>query len=122
MVVANLRSLAHYHFCVLAPANCVERYEALVSRNVVGVHIPKCEVDGTYNVVQCHGSTGFCWCAHWKTGEAINGTERSASDGPLDCSQFSRGQYSQQEDSNVFCFLQSLALFDLCPVVQQSRI
>jgi hypothetical protein len=27
-----------------------------------GVFIPECETDGSFKAVQCHSSTGFCWC------------------------------------------------------------
>ncbi|XP_071042383.1 U20-hexatoxin-Hi1a isoform X1 [Parasteatoda tepidariorum] len=33
------------------------------AKNVVGNFIPKCDADGSYSQVQCHGSTGYCWCA-----------------------------------------------------------
>ena len=28
----------------------------------VGAFTPQCESDGSYSSVQCHGSTGYCWC------------------------------------------------------------
>ena len=31
---------------------------------MVGAYKPSCEEDGTYSLVQCHGSTGYCWCAY----------------------------------------------------------
>ncbi|GFS33298.1 putative neurotoxin LTDF S-18, partial [Trichonephila inaurata madagascariensis] len=30
---------------------------------LVGNFIPTCNEDGTYARKQCHGSTGYCWCA-----------------------------------------------------------
>ncbi|EDO40373.1 predicted protein, partial [Nematostella vectensis] len=27
-----------------------------------GSFVPKCKSSGDYDTVQCHGSTGFCWC------------------------------------------------------------
>ncbi|CAB4003562.1 HLA class II histocompatibility antigen gamma chain isoform X1 [Paramuricea clavata] len=30
---------------------------------LVGAYKPSCDEDGTYSPVQCHGSTGYCWCA-----------------------------------------------------------
>ena len=30
---------------------------------MVGVFIPSCDDDGSYTRKQCHGSTGYCWCA-----------------------------------------------------------
>ena len=29
---------------------------------LIGGFIPQCEEDGSYSEVQCHGSTGYCWC------------------------------------------------------------
>ncbi|RWS18678.1 HLA class II histocompatibility antigen gamma chain-like isoform X2, partial [Leptotrombidium deliense] len=29
-----------------------------------GAFEPKCEDDGSYKKLQCHGSTGACWCSH----------------------------------------------------------
>ena len=29
----------------------------------LGAFKPKCEKDGTYSRIQCHGSTGLCWCS-----------------------------------------------------------
>ena len=43
-----------------------ELAEATVSAEeemMVGVIVPSCEENGNYSPVQCHGSTGFCWCA-----------------------------------------------------------
>ena len=28
----------------------------------LGAFIPQCNEDGSYKKVQCHGSTGHCWC------------------------------------------------------------
>ena len=27
-----------------------------------GMFLPKCKEDGTFEQVQCHPSTGYCWC------------------------------------------------------------
>ena len=29
---------------------------------VVGIYSPQCNEDGSWKKLQCHGSTGFCWC------------------------------------------------------------
>ena len=29
---------------------------------LVGLYIPQCNRDGEYDQIQCHGSTGYCWC------------------------------------------------------------
>ena len=31
-------------------------------RPLLGAFIPQCNEDGSYKEVQCHGSTGYCWC------------------------------------------------------------
>ena len=31
-------------------------------RPLLGAFMPQCNEDGTYKEVQCHGSTGYCWC------------------------------------------------------------
>ncbi|RWS19037.1 putative nidogen 1-like protein [Leptotrombidium deliense] len=28
-----------------------------------GAYVPVCEDDGTYSKLQCHSSTGMCWCS-----------------------------------------------------------
>ena len=28
----------------------------------VGVYVPQCDRTGSFNQVQCHQSTGYCWC------------------------------------------------------------
>ena len=29
----------------------------------MGRFVPQCAADGSYEEVQCYGSTGYCWCA-----------------------------------------------------------
>ena len=31
-------------------------------RPLIGAFMPECETDGSFKEVQCHGSTGYCWC------------------------------------------------------------
>ena len=40
---------------------------------VVGVFVPKCDTDGSFAQVQCHASTGKCFCVDSKSGEKIAG-------------------------------------------------
>ena len=49
----------------------------------MGAFRPKCKADGWYASVQCHGSTGFCWCAD-KDGNEIADT---ATRGQPDCAK-----------------------------------
>ena len=47
-------------------------YSAIDLTGFVGVYIPQCLDDGTFAPIQCHGSTGYCWCVHTLTGEPIS--------------------------------------------------
>ena len=52
-----------------------ERQEArkVARRESSDVLIPSCNPDGTYSEVQCHKTTGYCWCVT-KDGRHIPGT------------------------------------------------
>ena len=32
----------------------------------VGVYVPQCNRDGSFNQIQCHQATGYCWCVDEK--------------------------------------------------------
>ena len=62
--------------CGSGQTECQRRKEAgdlKSSRGVVGHFTPSCEADGSFSKVQCHGSTGYCWCAEGN-GKEIEGT------------------------------------------------
>ena len=40
---------------------------------VVGRFVPQCAADGSYEEVQCYGSTGYCWCVD-SEGSPVLGT------------------------------------------------
>ncbi|OUV24037.1 MAG: hypothetical protein CBC48_18055 [bacterium TMED88] len=50
---------------------CMEARLEVQQNNHIGVFIPRCdEVNADlYKPLQCHGSTGYCWCVHYETGE-----------------------------------------------------
>nr|ADV40380.1 putative nidogen 1 [Latrodectus hesperus] len=50
-----------------------------LAKNVVGNFVPTCDADGSYSQVQCHGSTGFCWCAD-KDGNQLTKSVRGKPD------------------------------------------
>uniref|UniRef100_A0A8C8VIE8 SPARC related modular calcium binding 2 n=1 Tax=Pelusios castaneus TaxID=367368 RepID=A0A8C8VIE8_9SAUR len=60
------------------PLSCEqERLEALEEvrqHQQEGTFIPECEDDGTYKPVQCHQTTGYCWCTRADSGRPIPGT------------------------------------------------
>ena len=39
----------------------------------IGEYVPQCEEDGRFAAVQCHGSTGLCWCVDPETGKPWGG-------------------------------------------------
>ena len=54
---------------------CQKEYlEATSDPQLVGRFVPTCREDGFYAPVQCHGSTGFCWCVT-KDGKKIPNTD-----------------------------------------------
>ncbi|XP_055019138.1 nidogen-2 [Boleophthalmus pectinirostris] len=52
----------------------------------VGAFIPQCEADGRYRPLQCHGSTGHCWCVD-NSGQEKPGTRTPPGTSPTDCSR-----------------------------------
>lgn len=68
---------------------------------LVGADEPECEDNGDYKLKQCHGSTGFCWCAETKTGEEIPGTKKR---GSADCSEY-EGEVSEVVKLSKYFFL-----------------
>ncbi|XP_077462107.1 uncharacterized protein nid2a isoform X4 [Stigmatopora argus] len=50
----------------------------------VGFFIPQCDSDGSYRPLQCHGSTGHCWCVD-HMGQERDGTRTPPGMTPTDC-------------------------------------
>ncbi|XP_023251193.1 nidogen-2 isoform X2 [Seriola lalandi dorsalis] len=53
---------------------------------IVGAYVPQCDANGQYTPLQCHGSTGHCWCVD-SNGEERRGTRTAAGETPRDCSK-----------------------------------
>ncbi|XP_068165011.1 nidogen-2 [Antennarius striatus] len=53
---------------------------------VVGAYVPQCDVDGEYLPMQCHGSTGHCWCVDSR-GQERTGTRTPPGAPPVDCNK-----------------------------------
>ncbi|XP_038634704.1 uncharacterized protein nid2a isoform X12 [Scyliorhinus canicula] len=56
------------------------------SEHLVGVHIPECDEEGRFRPLQCHGSTGHCWCVY-ENGQEITGTRTPPGTGQPQCGQ-----------------------------------
>ncbi|XP_053330281.1 nidogen-2 [Spea bombifrons] len=55
------------------------------ARPLVGSFVPQCDDEGNYSPLQCHGSTGYCWCVN-KKGEEIEGTRSPPGGSAPQCS------------------------------------
>ncbi|XP_071390603.1 nidogen-1 [Centroberyx affinis] len=51
-------------------------------RPPVGAFIPTCDEQGAYEPMQCHGSTGYCWCVD-RNGQEIHGTRSGPGSRPM---------------------------------------
>uniref|UniRef100_A0A7N6FEM8 Nidogen 2a (osteonidogen) n=1 Tax=Anabas testudineus TaxID=64144 RepID=A0A7N6FEM8_ANATE len=58
----------------------------LNGRHPVGAFIPQCDSDGRYRPLQCHGSTGHCWCVDSR-GQERAGTRTAPGAPPKDCDE-----------------------------------
>lgn len=66
---------------------------------VPGLFVPECTTDGKYELVQCHPSSGFCWCSD-KDGHVYSGSKVR---GKPDCSNLP-GKSRVQLPMNFFSF------------------
>lgn len=83
---ADLRKMILIWFFFLQPPFCLpekvhscdqERQSALEEARQnprEGIVIPECAPGGLYKPVQCHQSTGYCWCVLVDTGRPLPGT------------------------------------------------
>lgn len=51
-------------------------------RPSVGQYIPSCDENGSYEPMQCHGSTGYCWCVE-RNGQEVLGTRSGPGSRPM---------------------------------------
>ncbi|NXH19948.1 NID2 protein, partial [Bucco capensis] len=51
---------------------------------VGGGHMPQCDEEGHYHPLQCHSSTGYCWCVD-AAGQEIAGTRTAPGSSPPRC-------------------------------------
>ncbi|KAM8921253.1 nidogen-2 [Pelodytes ibericus] len=54
------------------------------ARPVEGSFTPQCDEKGNYTPLQCHGSTGYCWCVN-SNGEEVSGTKTPPGSAPPQC-------------------------------------
>ncbi|XP_072895083.1 nidogen-2 [Hemitrygon akajei] len=56
------------------------------SQPLVGVHIPQCDDEGNFRPMQCHSSTGYCWCVY-ENGQEVPGTRTAPGTGQPRCGE-----------------------------------
>ncbi|XP_039649365.1 nidogen-2 isoform X4 [Perca fluviatilis] len=64
---------------------------------IVGAHVPQCDANGQYTALQCHGSTGYCWCVDGN-GQERAGTRTPPGTTPTDC-----GKPDEPEHPKTHC-------------------
>uniref|UniRef100_A0A4W4FAB7 Thyroglobulin type-1 domain-containing protein n=1 Tax=Electrophorus electricus TaxID=8005 RepID=A0A4W4FAB7_ELEEL len=52
---------------------CEQERDNVTVKHMIGAFIPQCDEEGHYRPLQCHPSTGYCWCVN-STGQKIEGT------------------------------------------------
>lgn len=71
---------------------CEMRRQQVVEQSsfgrVIGAFIPRCTDDGHFEVLQCHSSSGECWCVDRVEGLELVGSRQRVPSMP-DCTRFS---------------------------------
>jgi len=78
-------------------------------RPLLGAFIPQCNEDGSYKEVQCHGSTGYCWCVD-ENGKKKEETEV----------RFKRPNCEKEKTSK--CEMERKTVFDSFPIIDGNRV
>ena len=60
---------------------CQRMHQDALSSSEQDIYVPQCNLKGSFEEVQCHGSSNECWCVD-QQGSELNGTRRK---GPLKC-------------------------------------
>ncbi|XP_035697200.1 uncharacterized protein LOC118430440 [Branchiostoma floridae] len=69
---------------------CQTELETTEAGGAIGAFTPQCEEDGSYKTTQCHGSSGYCYCAHPTDGTRYEETGRRSWEGGMehDCDTY----------------------------------
>jgi len=60
---------------------------------MIGAFIPRCTADGYFEALQCHSSTGECWCVDRVEGVELTGSRQRVPSMP-DCTRFTGTTHS----------------------------
>uniref|UniRef100_A0A8C5GLW2 Nidogen 1a n=1 Tax=Gouania willdenowi TaxID=441366 RepID=A0A8C5GLW2_GOUWI len=74
-------------YCSSGKTQCETHRESVLNaprgpRPPVGQYVPACDEHGAYEPMQCHGSTGHCWCVD-RNGQEIPGTRTGPGSTPM---------------------------------------
>lgn len=48
-----------------------------MNSSLIGAYVPQCDEEtGGFSVVQCHGSTAYCWCVAEESGRPVSDVTR----------------------------------------------
>ncbi|XP_063296068.1 nidogen-2 [Pelobates fuscus] len=70
--------------CLAERRRLLEEQRPRGPRPVLGGFIPECDEEGNYSPLQCHRSTGYCWCVD-RNGEEISGSRTQPGTSPPQC-------------------------------------
>jgi len=57
---------------------CAQQLTAVQQQHLIGAFVPQCDAAGHFEPLQCHGSTGACWCVDTATGVEVPNTRGQA--------------------------------------------
>ena len=60
------------HVCMAPMSTCKAIQLTASNHTLIGSYLPQCEEDGSFSRVQCHGSTGYCWCVEPEGGQPVS--------------------------------------------------
>ena len=80
----------------LTPCQAQKKKDETACGGMMGCHIVQCTSQGGYSPMQCHGSTGYCWCVD-KSGKEIPNTRTAPGQKPPSCST-EEGENNQFEE------------------------
>jgi len=78
MIVCFFSIVSLFSFVAWLSPCQIQRRQALGLRGVpvVGLHLPECKEDGGYSAVQCHMTSGYCWCVD-ELGNEVQGSRKN---------------------------------------------
>lgn len=60
------------HVCMAPLSACKAVLHTVSNQSLIGSYQPQCDEDGGFSRVQCHGSTGYCWCVDPESGRPVS--------------------------------------------------